>query len=152
MKDIPASKPERPCAREYGRDDESAGEGVLPLDYASLFARLFTHEQSEGGYVSSLPGSITATNKLMLEALAGQLAPRLQAAAQWPLLAVLYLPRLGRINARVQRPPGSWGIELHAEEAHTAQWLGTVQKSLQSRLVESLGQPVDLQLARVSPA
>jgi hypothetical protein len=152
MKEIPASKPERPRAREYGREDESAIEGVLPLNYASLFTHLFTYEQGEDGYVSGLPGSIVSTNKLMLEALAGQLALRIQATAQWPLLAVLYLPHRGRINARVQRSPGSWDIELQAEEAHTTQWLGTVQKSLQSRLVEALGQPVDVQLARVSPA
>jgi hypothetical protein len=88
----------------------------------------------------------------MIEALTEQLAPRVVGASQWPLVAVLYLPRLGRINASVRREPGAWSIELAAEEASTAHWLGGVRQRFQDGLEQSVGVPVSLSLASVGPA
>jgi len=65
---------------------------------------------------------------------------------------VLYLPRLGRINASVQRQSGAWNVELDAEEPRTAHWLATVQKRYQDRLTEALGQPVDIHINSTGPA
>lgn len=152
MKHIPASKPERPRVREYGEEDESNTEGALPVESGRVFALLFADAQGEGGYVSRSPSSIASANKLMIEAMAEQLAFRVQASTQWPLLAVLYLPGLGRINTSVQRLQGALSIELQAQEAPTALWLGTVKRRFESRLAEALGQPVDVLLPHVAPA
>jgi hypothetical protein len=81
----------------------------------------------------------------MIEALAEQLAPRMQAASQWPLQAVLYLPRLGRINASVRR-------EQDAEEKATVRWLSGVRQQCEDRFAATLGQPVNLFLPNVSCA
>jgi hypothetical protein len=88
----------------------------------------------------------------MIEALAEQLAPRMQAASQWPLQAVLYLPRLGRINARVRREQGAWNVELDAEEKATVRWLSGVRQQCEDRFAATLGQPVSLFLPNVSCA
>ena len=82
----------------------------------------------------------------MIEALAEQLAPRMQAALQWPLQAVLYLPRLGRINASVRREQSAWSIELEAQEDETARWLNGVRQQVEGRLTQTLGQTVSLRL------
>ncbi|WP_419178905.1 type III secretion system HrpP C-terminal domain-containing protein [Pseudomonas trivialis] len=88
----------------------------------------------------------------LIEALAEQLAPRLQAASQWPLQAVLYLPRLGRINASVRREQSAWSIDLEAEEEATARWLSGVRQQVEDRFTQTLGQTVSLQLAFVGSA
>jgi len=94
----------------------------------------------------------TADGAAMIEALVDQLAPRLQAASQWPLNAVLYLPRLGRINASVRREQGAWSIDLEAQEEATARWLSGMRKQCEDRLADTLGQPVSLCLPSVGCA
>ncbi|WP_448653040.1 type III secretion system HrpP C-terminal domain-containing protein [Pseudomonas fluorescens] len=152
MKRSPVSRFNRPRMREQGEDREKGVEAVVPWLHAHVFAQLFAKDDGHGGYVSRTPAQSAATDKLMIEALTTQLALRVQGVPQWPLLAVLYLPRLGRINASVQRQPGAWNIELQAEEQGTAQWLGTVQKNYQDRLAEALGQPVDIHIKNMGPA
>ncbi|WP_340054299.1 type III secretion system HrpP C-terminal domain-containing protein [Pseudomonas sp. JAI120] len=80
----------------------------------------------------------------MVEALTEQLAPRVQAGSQWPLQAVLYLPRLGRINASVRREQSAWSIELEAEHDATARWLSGVRQQCEDRFSAVLGLPVNL--------
>ena len=94
----------------------------------------------------------TADGAAMIEALVDQLAPRLQAASQWPLNAVLYLPRLGRINASVRREQGAWSIDLEAQEESTARWLSGMRQQCEGRLADTLGQPVSLCLPSVGCA
>lgn len=88
----------------------------------------------------------------MIEALAEQLAPRVLAGSQWPLQAVLYLPRLGRINASVRREQSAWAIELEAEHDATARWLGGVRQQCEDRFTQALGLPVSLSLPNVGCA
>ena len=99
-----------------------------------------------------MSGARAASGAAMIEALAEQLAPRIQATAQWPLQAVLYLPRLGRINASVRREQGAWAIELDAEHDATARWLSGVRQPCEDRLAGALGQPVSLLLPTVGCA
>lgn len=152
MKRLPVSRSERPRVRDPRDDRERSVEAVVPWVHVHAFAQLFAKDDGQGGYVSSLPAQSVATDKLMIESLAGQLALRVQGGTQWPLLAVLYLPRLGRINASVQRQSGAWNVELDAEEPRTAHWLATVQKRYQDRLTEALGQPVDIHINSTGPA
>lgn len=152
MKQEPMSKPEGVRARAPREEHEPSAGGVVPWDHGRLFAQLFADDDGESGYAASLPGSVVAADRLMIEALAEQLAPRIQGGTQWPLQAVLYLPRLGRINARVERAAGAWSVELDAEEERTARWLGGVRKRCQDSLAESLGQPVDLSLGHAGSA
>lgn len=146
MSKISEGKPERPGAREYGADEEPAIGGAVPVDAMRVFARLLVNVDGVGGYVSCAPAPQLWANRLMIEALAEQLAPRIQAGMQWPLLAVLYLRGQGRIKACVQRQSGVWNIGLHAEEQHATRWLGAVSNSLQNRLSEALGQAVDVRV------
>jgi hypothetical protein len=88
----------------------------------------------------------------MIAAMTEQLAPRINAAVQWPLQAVLYLPRLGRINASVRREQGAWNVELDAEEERTARWLPGVRQHLEDGLAGALSQPVKVHLVYVDPA
>jgi hypothetical protein len=88
----------------------------------------------------------------MIAAMTEQLVPRIHAAVQWPLHAVLYLPSLGRINASVRREQGAWNVELEAEEERTARWLLGVRQPLENGLAGALGQPVNVHLAHVDPA
>lgn len=152
MKRLPVSRTNRPRVREPSEDREKGVERVVPWLHVHMFAQLFAKDDGHGGYVSRMPAQSAAADKLMIEALTTQLALRVQGVPQWPLLAVLYLPRLGRINASVERQPGAWNIELHAEEQGAAQWLGTVQKRYQDKLAEVLGQPVDIHVKNVGPA
>ncbi|WP_455885050.1 type III secretion system HrpP C-terminal domain-containing protein [Pseudomonas spelaei] len=144
MRKISEGKSERPGARGYGGDDDPGIGGAPSLDYMRVFARLLVNAGGVGGYVSCAPAPKSLANRLMIEGLAEQLAPRIQASVQWPLLAVLYLRGKGRINACVQRQSGVWNIGLHAEEQHATRWLGAVRTSLQNRLSEALGQAVDV--------
>lgn len=147
MKQEPVSKPDAPPVRQPREDREPNAAGVVPWEHGRLFTQLFaSDDDNEGGFASGLSGPKASADKAMIEALTAQLAPRIQVSAQWPLQAVLYLPRLGRINARVEKGASAWSVELDAEEARTAQWLGDVRKRCQDGLAEALGQPVDIHL------
>lgn len=152
MTQVPANKPERPRVREP-RDEREPGTGAfVPLEQGLLFTQLFSREREGGGYGSSRTAMAAPTEALMIEAMAEQLAPRIQGAAQWPLQAVLYLPRLGRINASVRREQGAWNVELEAEETLTARWLPGVRQRLEDGLAGALAQPVHVHLVDVDPA
>ncbi|WP_256352424.1 type III secretion system HrpP C-terminal domain-containing protein [Pseudomonas yamanorum] len=149
---VPANKPERPRPREP-RDEREPGTGAfVPVEQRLLFTQLFTRDREGGGYGSSRTTLTAPTERLMIEAMTEQLAPRIQTAAQWPLQAMLYLPRLGRINASVRREQGAWNVELTPEETHTARWLPGVRQRLEDGLAGALAQPVHVHLADVSPA
>ncbi|MGR3888411.1 type III secretion system HrpP C-terminal domain-containing protein [Pseudomonas sp. 1152_12] len=150
MKRLPLSRFNRPRMREQREDRERGIEAVVPWVHVHLFTQFFAKDDGPAGYASRLPARSAGADKVMIEALTEQLALRVQGVTQWPLLAVLYLPRLGRINASVQRQPGAWNIELEAEEPRTADWLGTVKKRYQDRLAEALGQPVDIHIKSAS--
>jgi len=142
MTQVPANKPERPP-----RDEREPGTGgFVPLEQGLLFTRLFSRDHEGGGYGSSRTAMTAATETLMIDAMAEQLAPRIQGASQWPLQAMLYLPRLGRINASVRREQGAWNVELMAEEPHTAHWLPGVRQRLEDGLAAALAQPVQVHL------
>lgn len=151
MTQVPANKPERPRPREPRDEREPATGAFVPVEQRLLFTQLFTRDR-EGGVYGARTALTAPTETLMIEALTEQLAPRIQAAAQWPLQAMLYLPRLGRINASVRREQGAWNVELTAEETHTARWLPGVRQRLEDGLAGALAQPVHVHLAGVSSA
>ncbi|NWE13085.1 type III secretion system HrpP C-terminal domain-containing protein [Pseudomonas yamanorum] len=152
MTQVPVNKPERPRLREP-RDEREPGPGaIVPWEHGRLFAQLFGNDNEEGGYGSSLPGAPASTQAAMIAAMTEQLVPRIQAAVQWPLQAVLYLPRLGRINASVRREQGAWNVELDAEDERTARWLPGVRQHLEDGLAGALSQPVNVHLVHVDPA
>lgn len=151
-----ANKPtERPRLRESREPRESRDErdpgaaGVVPWEQGRLFARLFGDESAGTGTGASLSGKKSVAGIAMVEALAEQLGPRVLAGSQWPLQAVLYLPRLGRINASVRREQGAWAIELEAEHDATARWLSGVRQQCEDRFTQTLGLPVSLLLPSV---
>ncbi|KTC24645.1 hypothetical protein AO391_11675 [Pseudomonas marginalis ICMP 9505] len=152
MKQVPVSKSERPRVRELWEDAEVGSGAPASLEQRRLFVQLFAKSDDQGGYVSTLPGLMASPDRVMLEALAGQLTARIHGAAQWPLLVALYLPRLGRINASVRKEPGAWSVELEAEEERTAQWLSRQHKRCQDTLTEAFGQPVDVHIRHANPA
>ena len=126
--------------------------GVLPAELTRLFSQLWADEGEGSGAGPQLSGTKASGAAAMIEALAEQLVPRLQAASQWPLQAVLYLPRLGRINASVRREPNAWTIELEAEHDATARWLSGVRQQCEERFSGELGMPVNLLLPAVGCA
>ncbi|WP_026136580.1 type III secretion system HrpP C-terminal domain-containing protein [Pseudomonas sp. CBZ-4] len=145
-----ANKPtERPRLREPRDEREPGAAGVVPWEQGRLFARLFADEREGGGAGASLSAKKSAAGVAQIEALAEQLGPRVLAGSQWPLQAVLYLPRLGRINASVRREQGAWGIELEAEHDATARWLSGVRQQCEDRFAQALGLPVNLILPSV---
>lgn len=151
MTQVPVSRPERAPLREP-RDEREPGPGTfVPWQQGLLFTQLFTSDHEGGGYGSSPTSMSASTEALMIEAMAEQLAPRIQGAMQWPLQAVLYLPRLGRINASVRREQGVWNVELDAEEERTARWLGDVCQRLEDGLANVLAKPVQVQRVHVAP-
>ena len=152
MTQVSNNPTEPPRPRESREEREPSTAGVGMLEQGRLFARLFTDNDEDTGARGSLSGARASSGVAMLEALAEQLAPRIQAAAQWPLQAVLYLPRLGRINASVRRERGAWAIELDAEHDATARWLSGVRQQCEDRLAGALGQPVSLLLPNVGCA
>jgi hypothetical protein len=145
---------ERPRLRETREDRESGTVGVAPAELTRLFAQLWTDAgDGEGaGAKASRSATQRSGNAAMIEALTEQLTPRMQAVSQWPLQATLYLPRLGRINARVRREQGAWSIDLEAQEDATARWLSGVRKLCEDQLAAALGQPVSLHLSTVGCA
>ncbi|NVZ19379.1 type III secretion system HrpP C-terminal domain-containing protein [Pseudomonas costantinii] len=146
MNQVSNSSPERSRPREPKEEREPMTGGVVLWEQGRLFASLFADEGEESGYGASSLGNKALANVAMIDALAEQLAPRIQGASQWPLQAVLYVPRLGRISASVRREQGAWNIELDAEEDATARWLSGVRQQCQERFMETLGQPVNLHL------
>ena len=152
MTQVQASKPERPRPREPRAEQEPALSGVVPWAQGRLFAQLLDSDAEGAGYGTSASGAGGAADTLMIEAMTAQLVPRIHGSAQWPLQAMLYLPRLGRINASVRREQGMWHIELAAEQELAARWLGGVRQGCQDRLAEALGQPVELHLVHVGAA
>jgi hypothetical protein len=152
MTQVSANKPERARLREPREEREPGMGGVMPWEQGRLFAQLFADDGDGAGYATSHPGPTTPTDTSTIQALAEQLAPRVQGGSQWPLHAVLYLPRLGRINACVGPEAGAWNIELEAEEERTTRWLIGVRQRCQDGLAEALGQPVSLHLAAVASA
>ncbi|MGY2137279.1 type III secretion system HrpP C-terminal domain-containing protein [Pseudomonas reactans] len=145
-----ADKPtERPSLREPRDEREPGAADAVPWEQGRLFARLFANAGEGAGTGASLSGKKTAAGIAMIEALAEQLGPRVLAGSQWPLQAVLYLPRLGRINASVRREQGAWGIELEAECDATARWLSGVRQQCEDRFTHALGLPVSLSLPNV---
>lgn len=152
MTQVPANKPERSRLREP-RDEREPGTGaVVAWEHGRLFAQLFGNDGEGSGYGSSLAGTPASTQIAMIHAMTEQLVPRIHAATQWPLQAVLYLPKLGRINASVRREQGAWNIELEAEEESTTRWLPGVRQRFQDGMAAALGQPVNVHLVEVGPA
>ncbi len=148
-----ANKPTgRPRLREAKAERDPTGAGVVPWEHKQLFAQLFASEGEGYGGGASLSGKKSAAGIAMIDALAEQLAPRVLAGTQWPLQAVLYLPRLGRINASVRREQSAWAVELEAEEDATARWLSGVRQRCEQRFADTLGMPVNLFLPNASCA
>ncbi|MBX7274984.1 type III secretion system HrpP C-terminal domain-containing protein [Pseudomonas sp. ERGC3:05] len=152
MTKVSTSPPKRPRPRAPRNDLAQGNALAVPWEHVRLFTQLFDDGGDRRGGGASLAGHKASTQVAMIEALTEQLAPRVLGASQWPLVAVLYLPRLGRINATVRRETGAWSIELAAEEASTAHWLGGVRQRFQEGLEQSVGVPVSLSLASVGPA
>ena len=143
---------ERPRPRDAREEREPGMAGVVPAELTRLFSQLWADDGEGPGAGTPLARTRTSGGPAMIEALAEQLAPRMQAASQWPLQAVLYLPRLGRINASVRREQGAWNVELDAEEKATVRWLSGVRQQCEDRFAATLGQPVNLFLPNVSCA
>ncbi|MCF5169116.1 type III secretion system HrpP C-terminal domain-containing protein [Pseudomonas canadensis] len=140
---------ERPRPRDAREEREPGMAGVVPTELTRLFSQLWADDGDGSGAGTRLSGTKALGGAAMIEALAEQLAPRMQAALQWPLQAVLYLPRLGRINASVRREQSAWSIELEAQEDETARWLNGVRQQVEGRLTQTLGQTVSLRLPTV---
>lgn len=151
MTKVSTSPPKRLRPREPRNELARAMPCVVPWE-VRLFTQLFDDggDGARGG--ASLAGRKPLADASMIQALTEQLAPRVLGASQWPLVAVLYLPRLGRINASVRQEPGAWNIELAAEEESTAHWLGGVRQRVQEGLAQSLGLPVSVNVAGVGSA
>ncbi|MGU3308248.1 type III secretion system HrpP C-terminal domain-containing protein [Pseudomonas sp. M5A4_2d] len=152
MTKVSTSPPKRPRPRAPRNDLAQGNALAVPWEHVRLFTQLFDDSGDRRGGGASLAGRKASTQVAMIEALTEQLAPRVLGASQWPLVAVLYLPRLGRINTTVRREPGAWSIELAAEEASTAHWLDGVRQRFQEGLEQSMGVPVSLSLASVGSA
>ena len=148
-----SNKPnERPRPSEAREEREHGSTGEVVWEPGRLFAQLFADNDEGFGSGASLSGVKTSTDAVMMQALAEQLAPRIQAGSHWPLQAVLYLPRLGRINASVRREQNAWTIELEAEHDATARWLSGVRQQCEERFSGELGRPVNLLLSAVGYA
>ncbi|MBC3232873.1 type III secretion system HrpP C-terminal domain-containing protein [Pseudomonas lurida] len=143
---------ERPRLHEAREEREPGTAGAVPAELTRLFAQFWAADDEVAGARGGGVATKTADGAAMIEALVDQLAPRLQAASQWPLNAVLYLPRLGRINASVRREQGAWSIDLEAQEESTARWLSGMRQQCEGRLADTLGQPVSLCLPSVGCA
>lgn len=142
MTQVPISAPRR--VRELRDEREPKPDGLLPWDQGRLFARLLVDERGGSGYGASHTSIKACTEATRIEALTEHLVPLIAGTTQWPLIAVLHLPRLGRINARVSRERDGWNIELEAEQETTARWLSSVQPQCQVRLAACLKGPVHL--------
>ncbi|WP_300627585.1 type III secretion system HrpP C-terminal domain-containing protein [Pseudomonas sp.] len=149
MSQVSDKPSERSRLGDTRENREPGTAGMVPAELMRVFAQLWTDDSDGSGAQASLSGTKGSHGVAMIEALAEQLAPRMDAASQWPLQAVLYLPRLGRINARVRREHGAWGIDLEAQEHETARWLSGMRQACEDRFAMVLGQPVSLHLPTV---
>ncbi|OPA94125.1 flagellar hook-length control protein FliK [Pseudomonas fluorescens] len=152
MTKVSSSPPKRPRLREPRTETPRGHAPVVPWEHARVFAQMFDDSGDGAGSGASLTAIKAPTHIAMIQALTEQLVPRILGGSQWPLVAVLYLPRLGRINTTVRREPGEWSIDLAAEEEPTVQWLGGVRQRLQDSLEQSLGAPVSVSLANAGLA
>lgn len=146
MNQVSDKPAERLRQREPREEREPGSGGGIPTELGRLFAQLFTDDGESAGAGASLSGKKALASSAMIDALAEQLVPRMVTGSQWPLQAVLYLPRLGRINASVRREQGSWAVELEAEQDATGRWLCGVRQRCEQRFAGELGQPVSLLL------
>ena len=144
MTQVSIKPPQR--LREQGEAREPNPDAQLSWDPARVFARLLSGERDGAGCGASPTPLKACTDVARIEALVEQLAPSLSGVTQWPLVAVLHLPRLGRINASVRRELGGWNIELDAEQMATKRWLRGVRQPCQARLAADLGRSVCLVL------
>lgn len=144
MTQVSTKPTERPRQREPREGHEPGAGAVVPWEQGRLFAQLFSDSDEGSGTRGGLSGMKESMTTSMIEALAEQLAPRVMGSAQWPLQAVLYLPRLGRINASVRREQNAWSIDLEAEDDATARWLRGTRQQCEGRFAAALGQPVSL--------
>lgn len=143
----PAERPRTPRAER-----EPQATSVVLWEQGRCFAQLLADEEGGAGYGAALGNMKAASATTLVQALTEQLVPRVLGAAQWPLQATLYLPRLGRINASVRREQGAWNIELDAELDATARWLKAVRQQCQERLAGALGLAVNLHLSNSGSA
>lgn len=122
MTKVSTSPPKRPRPRAPRNDLAPGNALVVPWEQVRLFTQLFDHGGDGSGGGASLAGRKACTQVAMIEALTEQLAPRVVGASQWPLVAVLYLPRLGgstrvcavsrargALNWRRRKPPPRTG-------------------------------------------
>ncbi|MEO8490617.1 type III secretion system HrpP C-terminal domain-containing protein [Pseudomonas sp.] len=152
MTKVSTRSPKRLRSRDTKDDSESQMLAAVPWEQRRLFSQLFDDRGGGSGHGATLARRKPSADALMVEALTEQLAPRVLGASQWPLVAVLYLPRLGRINASVRRESGAWNVELAAEEESTARWLSGVRQRCQEGLAQSLRMPVNLSVASTGAA
>lgn len=154
MNQVSTTPPERPRQREHERQNEHepGPVGAVPWEHGRLFAQLFGDVDPGAGTRGGLSDAKASMTASMIEALTDQLAPRVLGSTQWPLQAVLYLPRLGRINASVRREQNVWGIDLQAEDDATARWLSGMRYQCEGRFAAALGQSVSLSIPNVGSA
>lgn len=150
MTQVSTKPTERSRAPRAEREPQAAS--VVLWEQGRFFAQLLADEDGGAGYGASMGGMRAVSANTMVQALTEQLVPRMLGAAQWPLQATLYLPRLGRINASVRREQGAWNIELDAELDATARWLSGVRQECQERLTGALGLAVSLHLSNSGSA
>jgi len=131
------------------RDERDLSAGVaIATEQSRFFSQLFTYDGEDDSYGGGSPaGKSTAMEIAMVQTLAEQLVPRLQGVPA-ALQAVLYLPKLGRIQTRIERKQGTWNIELEAEHEAAARWLSGVRQCCQSRIAQASGQSVSLHVTR----
>ncbi|MBO0492105.1 type III secretion system HrpP C-terminal domain-containing protein [Pseudomonas sp. Marseille-Q1929] len=150
MTQVSTKPTERPRVPRAEREPQATS--VVLWEQGRFFAQLLADEDGGGGYGASLGNLKAVSATTLVQALTEQLVPRVLGAAQWPLQATLYLPRLGRINASVRREQGAWNIELDAELDATARWLSGVRQQCQEQLTGALGLAVNLHLSNSGSA
>ncbi|AZF03502.1 type III secretion system HrpP C-terminal domain-containing protein [Pseudomonas sp. R5-89-07] len=152
MTSISANTPERHRRRDSREDRVHEVGAPVPWEQRQLFTRLFGDDEQGSGRSASQAGTKASGDLAMVEALTEQLVPRLQSVSTWPLTVAMYLPRLGRINARIRRERVGWNIELEAQQKATTSWLCGVRHQCEHRLAASLALPVELCVANSAPA
>lgn len=143
-----SDKPREHRSLRSSREDRIPdGGAVVPWEQRQMFALLFDDEGQGAGSGTSPANNKAAGDIARIEALIEQVVPRFHGGSPWPLNAVLYVPRLGRINARIQREQSGWNVELEAEQEATSRWLQGVRQQCEQRLAASQDLPVTLHLA-----
>lgn len=152
MTSISANTSERQRRRDPREDRVHEVGAPVPLEQRQLFTQLFGGDEQDSGRSASHAGIKASGDRVMVEALTEQLVPRLQGVSAWPLTVAMYLPRLGRISARIRRERAGWNIELEAQQNATASWLYGVRHQCEQRLASGLALPVELCVANAAPA